>query len=264
MRSFNWNKLYYLFVAKSMLLASTSTSNAFLLESWKSISPLENLFNKSGLSFDEFSKKLSVSKSSLIKHFNENTENELSKKEKVKAVESQIRETINEFSELLQKDGLTNAIKLDKINLSSKSDLNLIKKEIEKIILENGSFKANNFAQLSENTISNLQEANIRLESNKAEKSFEKTLQEKNDPLMQKTSEDNDSFFDTFLNNSTVSIGNQTEDTSLPLYYYAGIPFGLLALGGGGGGGTSTASSQVLSTINANVIKGPVGNAFVF
>ena len=141
MRSFNWNKIYYLLVAKSMLLASTSTSNAFLLESWKSISPLEHLFNKSGLSFDEFSKKLSVSKSSLIKHFNENTENELSKKEKVKAVESQIRETINEFSELLQKDGITptlakeiaengliSAIKLDKINLSSKSDLNLIKK----------------------------------------------------------------------------------------------------------------------------------------
>ena len=80
MQSFNWNKLYFLLTAKSLLLASTSTSNAFLLESWKSISPLENLFNKSGLSFDEFSNKLSISNSSLIKLFDANTENELSKK----------------------------------------------------------------------------------------------------------------------------------------------------------------------------------------
>ena len=151
---------------------------------------MENLFDKSGLSFDEFSNKLSISNTSLINLFDANKGNELSKNEKVKIVENQVNETIKQLSELLQKDGImptqakeiaengiANAIKLQKINLSNKSDLNIIKKEIEKIILENRNFKPNNFVQLSEDIISNLQEANIRLESNKAEKSSEKTLQ---------------------------------------------------------------------------------------
>ncbi len=283
MRSINFYNLYSLLAAKVLLLASTSTTNAFLLGSWKSISPLENLFDKSGLSFDEFSNKLSISNTSLINLFDANKGNELSKKEKVKIVENQVKETIKQFSELLQKDGImptqakeiaengiANAIKLQKINLSNKSDLNIIKKEIEKIILENGTFKPNNIAQLSEDIISNLQEANISLESNKAEKSSEKTLQETKDILTQKSSEANESFSDTSLNNSTVDIGNQVGDAPLPLYYYAGIPFGLLALGGGSGGGSGSSqvggsgASQVFSTINANVIKGPVGNALVF
>ena len=103
MRSIKFNKLYSLLTANLLLLASTSTTNAFLLGSWKSVSPLENLFDKSGLSFNEFSNKLSISNSSLIKLFDGNTENELSENEKVKIVESQIRETIKQFSELLQK-----------------------------------------------------------------------------------------------------------------------------------------------------------------
>ena len=124
-------------------------------------SPLEHLFKKSGLNLNEFSSKLSISKSSLSKIFDKSTENKskLSEREteKIKIVENQVRETIKQFSELLQKDGvsatlakelaengLINAIKIEKINLSSKSDLNLIKKEIEKIILDNGSFTANN------------------------------------------------------------------------------------------------------------------------
>ena len=242
-------------------------------------SPLEHLFKKSGLSLNEFSSKLSISKSSLSKIFDKSTENKskLSEREteKIKIVENQVRETIKQFSELLQKDGvsatlakelaengLINAIKIEKINLSSKSDLNLIKKEIEKIILDNGSFTANNFAKLSGDTVSNLHETNIRLKAKKAENAFEKVLQGNNDALMQKGSEDDGGFFDTFLNNSNVRVETQGGDTSFPFYYYAGIPFGLLALGGGGGG--SSGVSQVFNAINANVIKGPVGNALVF
>ena len=103
MRSINFYNLYSLLAAKVLLLASTSTTNAFLLGSWKSISPLENLFDKSGLSFDEFSNKLSVSNTSLINLFDANKGSELSKKEKVKIVENQVEETIKQFSELLQK-----------------------------------------------------------------------------------------------------------------------------------------------------------------
>ena len=67
----------------------------------------------------------------------------------------------------IAENGLANAIKLEKINLSNMNDLNLIKIEIEKIILENGTFKSYNFAQLSEDTTSNLQEVNVGLEASK-------------------------------------------------------------------------------------------------
>ena len=239
-------------------------------------SPLEHLFKKSGLSLNEFSNKLSISKSSLSKFFDTSTENKnkLSERqiEKIKIAENQVRETIKQFSELLQKDGvsatlakevaengLINAIKIEKINLSSKSDLNLIKNEIKKIILENGSFKGNNFAELSVDTISNLQKANIRLETVKAEKFVKKSLQEPNDTLIKKDSVDDNGFFDKFLNNSNVRIETQPE---IHLFLSAIVdPFGLLALGGGAG---SSGASQVFNAINANVIKGPVGNALVF
>ena len=282
MRSFNFYKLYSLLAAKILILTSVSDSNAFSLESLKSMffqSPLEHLFKKTGLSLNEFSSKLSISKSSLSKIFDNSKENEskLSEREheKIKIVENQVTETIKQFSELLQKDGvpatlakelaengLINAIKIEKINLSSKSDLNLIKKEIEKIILDNGSFTANNFAKLSGDTISNLQKENIRLETIKAEKFVKKSLQEHNDTLIKKDSVDDAGFFDAFLNNSNVRFETQGGDTSFPFYYYAGIPFGLLALSGGGG--SSSGVSQVFNAINANVIKGPVGNALVF
>ena len=50
-------------------------------------------------------------------------------------------------------------------------------------------------------------------------------------------------------------------DTSFPFYYYAGF---LLVNGFRWGGGGSSGVSQVFNAINANVIKGPVGNALVF
>ena len=108
MRYFNFYKLYSLLAAKILLLTSVSDSSAFSLESLKSMffqSPLEHLFKKSGLSLNEFSSKLSISKSSLSKIFDKSTENKskLSEREteKIKIVENQVRETIKQFSELL-------------------------------------------------------------------------------------------------------------------------------------------------------------------
>ena len=76
-------------------------------------SPLEHLFKKSGLSLNEFSSKLSISKSSLSKIFDKSTENKskLSEREteKIKIVENQVRETIKQFSSFSERWSFSNA-----------------------------------------------------------------------------------------------------------------------------------------------------------